>query len=91
MSIFSIGIMLNSPSLFQKDRRQLKALNPPKLNNNTLGVITQSCNKHTEFLWVCANFPKIILFCQFHYRDDRERNGTFAEMCEALWKMYRYA
>ena len=62
MSVFlTIGIMLNSTSLFQKDRRQLKALNPPKLNNNILGVIKQSCNKNTEFLWVCANFPKIIL------------------------------
>ena len=46
--------MLNSPSLFQKDRRQLKILNPLKLNNNILSVFT-------EFLWVCANFPKIIL------------------------------
>ena len=46
--------MLNCPSLFQKDQRHLKILNPPKLNNNILGVFT-------EFLWVCANFPKIIL------------------------------
>ena len=24
-------------------------------------------------------------FCQFYYRNDRERNGTFSEICETLW------
>ena len=45
MSVFFHRHNVKFPNLFQKDRRQLKALNPPKLNNNILGVITQSCNK----------------------------------------------
>ena len=36
------------------------------LDNNILGVNAQSFNKNTDFLWVCANFPKIVqMFANF--------------------------
>ena len=47
MSLFSLAIMSNSQSLvvyLKKYRRLLEILTPPKLDNNILGVITQSFN-----------------------------------------------
>ena len=29
-------------------------------------------------------FQEYPVVCRFYYRNDRERNGTFTEMCEAL-------
>ena len=40
-------------------------------------------NRNTDFL-VCAYFFQEYIFCRFYYRNDREQNGTFTEMCEAL-------
>ena len=51
------------------------------LDISILGVIYKVSIENTDFLWVCA---------KFYYRNDRERNGTFTGMCEALWKNYQY-
>ena len=41
--------------------------------------------ENTDFLWVCAKFSKSIqFFCQFDYRNDRERNRTLLE-CVKLY------
>ena len=71
----------------------MKILTPPLLDNNVLGVITQSFNKNTTFLWVCAKFSKSIqIFAGFttgmigdemgHLLECVELYGTFINKCE---------
>ena len=53
-------------------------------------MITQNFNKNTDCLSLCAKiFKEYPVLCQFYYRNDREQNGTFTEICEALKKMYQ--
>ena len=88
--------MLNFPSLkfsclFQKVSKVVG-------NSNSTQVWQQylRCN-YTKFqlkyrfsLGMCLIFKEYPNFCHFYYRKDREWNGTFTQICEALWKIYQY-
>ena len=89
---FSIGIMLTFQSLadyYKKFQKQLKIIAPLKLDSNILCVITQSFKGKFQVSWgMCKMFQEYPILCQFYYRNDRERIGTFTDMCETLWKIY---
>ena len=54
--------------------------------DNILGVITHVSIQNNCFLLVYPKFSKSNqLFAKKYYRNDRERNGTFIGMYEALW------
>ena len=40
--------------------------------------------KKKIIFWYVLNFPIVTIFWQFYYSNDRERNGTFTEKCDAL-------
>ena len=42
-----------------------------------------------NFFGYVLNFPRVSFFGQFYHRNDSERNETFTEMCDALWKKYQ--
>ena len=68
----------------------MKILTQLKLENSILGVITQSFNSIKVFQLknmsfdMCEIFQEYPVFCRFYYRNDREQNGAFTEMCETL-------
>ena len=78
--------MLNFQSLVD----YLLKLSKINENPNSTRVLKQylRCN-YTKFqLKILIVFRKIFqeypVFCQFYSRNDREQNGAFTEMCEAL-------
>ena len=56
MSLSSIGIMLNSQILavYLKILMVVEILTPLELDNNIVGVVTQSFNQKYRFSMVCA-------------------------------------
>ena len=67
----------------KKYLKQMKTVTQLTLDNAILGVFALSFNV-IRYDVIVLNFPRVPIFCQFYYRNDRERNGTFAEICEVL-------
>ena len=84
MSVFFIGIMLNLQILvyfFRKHLKQLTILTQFKLDKSILGIYKKFQSEIPTFFRYVLYLPRIPFF---YNRNDRERNGTFTEMCGAL-------
>ena len=76
--------------LLPKELKQLKFDTQLTFESSTLGVISQSFNWNSQVSfdlhWFFQEYP---YFCQFYYRNDKERNRTFTQICGSQWKINR--
>ena len=92
MSVFSIGLMSNSQSLvvYLKMSKTIENSYSTQVRQQYL-----RCN-YTKFKLeipivsrYMLNFPKVPIFLLFLLGIEREQNGTFTEISEALWKFHQ--